>query len=285
VTFPGVLVTAAGARVHVVVDGAPGARPVLLGSGLGGAWFDWRPTVDLLRASHRVISYDRPGLGGSPGDRAAPSLRGEAARLAALARWAGPPVIVAAHSYAAFHAEALARIAPDLLAGLVLVDPSCAGDARAGVRLSRPIAPLARAAGALAGATGVARLLGPWARGRFMRRVSDRDAAPPELVRMVYGRGTVIGTALAEHAAYRDMAADLAGLRRTRPFPEIPLTVLTALGDLPDAGHRAGWAECHRRLAAMSPYGRQITVAGARHLLQADRPDAVADAIAGTPAR
>jgi pimeloyl-ACP methyl ester carboxylesterase len=75
------------------------------------------------------------------------------------------------------------------------------------------------------------------------------------------------------------MAADLADLRSRRPFPEIPLVVLTALGDLRPAGRRRAWAECHRRLAAMSPYGRQVTLDGARHLVQTDRPDAVADAI------
>jgi pimeloyl-ACP methyl ester carboxylesterase len=279
VKAPGDLITLAGASVHVVVEGPPGGAKIMLSSGLGGAWFDWQPTVDLLRDSHRVINFDRPGLGASPPERAAPSLGHETELLAALAQWGGSPVIIAAHSYAAFHAEALARTYPDQVAGLVLVDPSCERAARLRVRLSPLITPVTRAIGTLAGVSGAARLLGPPARGWFMRKISRRDAAPPALVRAVYGRGAVVGAALAEYVAYREMAADLAGLRSRRPFPEIPLVVLTALGDVRRPASRRAWVECHRRLAAMSPYGTQVTLDDARHLLQTDRPDAVAIAL------
>jgi pimeloyl-ACP methyl ester carboxylesterase len=279
VKSPGDLITLAGASVHVVVEGPSEATRIVLSSGLGGAWFDWQPTVDMLRESHRIINFDRPGLGTSPPERGAPSLRRETDRLAALARWAGSPAIIAAHSYAAFHAEALARTHPDLVAGLVLVDPSCERAARARVRLSPVITPATRAIGALAGVSGAARLLGPRSRGWFMRQISTSDLVPPAFVREVYGRGAVVGAALAEYVAYREMAADLAGLRSRRPFPEIPLVVLTALGDVRRPARRRAWAECHRRLAAMSPYGRQVTLDDARHLLQTDRPDDVAGAL------
>jgi pimeloyl-ACP methyl ester carboxylesterase len=280
VTPPGELISVAGDRLHLVVEGRPDAPPVLLTSGLGGAWFDWLPTVDLLRDRHRVINFDRPGLGASPPLRGAPTLRAEAARLAALARWAGRPVIVAAHSYAAFHAEALARTCPDLVAGLILVDPSCESAARPRrLHLSGAVSPALRAVGGLAGATGAARLLGPWSRNQFMRRISHHDPIPPAIVRAVYGRGSVVGAAMVENVAYGEMAGDLIRLRRSRPFPEIPLTVLTALGDVRSPHREHAWVECHRRLAWMSPYGRQISLAGARHLLQTDRPDAVAEAV------
>jgi pimeloyl-ACP methyl ester carboxylesterase len=278
---PGHLISVAGERLHVVVDGHPDDPPVVLSAGLGGAWFDWQPTVDLLRDHRcRVINFDRPGLGSSPPQWAAPTLLGEATRLAWLARWTGRAVIVVAHSWAAFHAEALARTRPELVAGVILVDPSCESAARPRPHLTPVVTPMIRAVGALAGLSGAARLLGPWSRSRFMRRISHRDLAPPALVRAVYGRGSVVGTALVENAAYGEMAGDLIALRQARPFPEIPLTVLTALGKLRSASRRRSWIECHRRLAAMSPYGRQINMEDARHLLQADRPDAVAEAIA-----
>ncbi|HEY7487311.1 MAG TPA: alpha/beta hydrolase [Streptosporangiaceae bacterium] len=279
VTLPGEVIDVAGERLHVVVDGPDSGPPLLLSSGLGGAWFDWQPTVDLLRDRYRIVNFDRPGLGGSPQQWAAPTLPAETARLAALAGRMGAPVLLAAHSYAAFHAEALARTHPELVSGLVLVDPSCEPGARSRVRLSPVLTPLVRAVGVLAGTSGAARLLGPWARGLFMRKISHRDAAPPAVVREVYGRGAVVGTSLAENIAYGEMAADLVALRKARPLPEIPLTVLTALGDVRSAAGRRAWIERHRRLAAMSPYGRQIVLDGARHLLQTDRPDAVADAV------
>ena len=111
-------------QVHVVESGPPDGVPLLLTSGLGGAWFDWAPAVALLRDRYRVTVFDRPGLGLSPAAAARPTLRRDTAILAALAERAGPPVIVLAHSMAAFHAEALARLRPGLVRGMVLADPS-----------------------------------------------------------------------------------------------------------------------------------------------------------------
>lgn len=280
-TGTGLLIEVGGERIHVVDTGRSDGPPLLLSSGVGGAWFDWQPTIDRLRADHRVICFDRPGLGASPVGQVTPSLRAEADRLAALAAWAGAPVIVLAHSLAAFHAEALVRLEPALAAGLVLIDPSCERDARP-VRRWPAAAVMAagRFVGTLAGFTGLAKVLGPWARGRILRRVSGRgEVVPSSVVRSVYGRGEVIGTVLVEYAAYREMAADLAELRTRRPFPEIPLVVLTALGDVPDPAEARRWAACHARLAELSPGGRQVELADCRHMIQLDRPDVVADAV------
>lgn len=282
------LIDVGGRRIHVVDTGGgrPDGPPLLLSSGLGGAWFDWQPTIDRLRAGHRVICFDRPGLGASPAGSGstAPSLRAEADLLAALAAWAGAPVIVLAHSLAAFHAEALVRLEPALVAGLVLVDPSCEGGTGTRRRPSAATAAMSAAgrfAGTLTGVTGLARVIGPWARSRILRQVSRRgDVVPSSVVRSVYGRGDVIGTVLVEYAAYQGMAADLAELRTRRPFPEVPLVVLTALGDVRDPEKARSWAACHARLAGMSPPGRQVELPGCRHMIQLDRPDAVATAVA-----
>jgi pimeloyl-ACP methyl ester carboxylesterase len=282
----GRLIEVGGERIHVVDTGRSDGLPLLLSSGLGGAWFDWQPTVDRLRVDHRVVCFDRPGLGASPAGHTAPNLRAEAGRLAALATWAGAPVVVLAHSVAAFHAEALARLEPSLVAGLVLVDPSCERDPQAGLRLSAAAMAAGRFVGALATVTGLAKVLGPWAHRRILRQMSRRgEVAPSSVVRSVYGRGEVLATVLAEYAAYREMAADLAELRTRRPFPEIPLVVLTALGDVRDPAAARRWAACHARLAGMSPYGRQVELPDDMHMVQLDRPDAVADAVADVTAQ
>lgn len=117
------IVNAGREQVHVVESGPVDGVPLLMTAGLGGAWFDWVPTVELLRDEYRVTAFDRPGLGLSPAGNARPTLRRDAATLEALAERAGRPVIVLAHSMAAFHAEALARLRPGLVRGMVLVDP------------------------------------------------------------------------------------------------------------------------------------------------------------------
>ncbi|NDU75929.1 alpha/beta fold hydrolase [Actinomadura sp. DSM 109109] len=255
---------------------------MVLLSGLGGAWFDWEPSAALLRERHRVIVYDRPGLGLSPAAAAPPSLRRDTAILGALAERAGRPVTVLAHSMAAFAAEALARTRPRLVRGLVLLDPSYEGDAWVPVRVAAALAPLAAAAGAVLGATRLARAAGPFGRRMVLRRTSRReDDVPAEVVRSVYGRGTVLGTVLAEELAYREMAADLAALRERRPFPPVPLAVVTALGDVDGDDRKRAWAEAHERLAGMSPRGRRIELPDALHMVPLDRPDVVAGAVAG----
>ncbi|MFD0691830.1 alpha/beta fold hydrolase [Actinomadura fibrosa] len=268
-------------QVHVVEEGPADGSPVLLSSGLGGAWFDWRPVADLLRDRARVIAFDRPGLGLSPAAHAAPTLRRDADVLAGLAERAGRPVTVVAHSMAAFHAEALARLRPELVHGLVLVDPSYERDPHARVRYAAAVTPAATALGALLGATRLARCVGPAGRRIVLKRTSRREEpVPPAVVRSVYGRGTVLGTVLAEDLAYREMAVDLARLRERRPFPPVPLVVITALGDVEDPGKAREWAADHARLAAISPHGSQVELPDSLHMVQLDRPDAVADAVA-----
>jgi pimeloyl-ACP methyl ester carboxylesterase len=255
--------------------------PLLLSSGLGGAWFDWDPTAALLRERYRVTVFDRPGLGLSPAGVARPTLRRDAAILEALAERAGRPVVVLAHSMAAFHAEALARLRPDLVRGMVLVDPSHEPDARAAVRPAAALTPLATAAGVLLGATRLARAAGPFGRRLALRGTSHReDAVPADVIRAVYGRGTVIGTVLAEELAYRETAADLAGLRERRAFPPVPLVVVTALGDVAGPGRKREWSRGHARLAAMSPRGRHVVLRDALHMVPLDRPGVLADAVA-----
>jgi pimeloyl-ACP methyl ester carboxylesterase len=271
----------AGSMVHVVTAGKPQSPPVLISSGLGGASFDWAPVIELLRDDYRVICFDRPGMGLSPSSGTTPSLRAAVRELAALAKWAGEPVTVVAHSMAAFHAEAFARIHPELVRGLVLVDPSYERDARVRLRLANVFTPVYQLTGTLLEITRLARVIGPWARRQILPQVSLRgEIASSRTIRAVYGRGEVLATVLIENQAYGEMAADLAGLRRRRPFPDIPLVVLSALGDLDTPERALFWVERHAELAAMSPRGRQIELPESLHMLQLDRPDEIADAVA-----
>ncbi|MDA0638770.1 DUF998 domain-containing protein, partial [Nonomuraea sp. MCN248] len=109
--------------LHVVRQGSGPA--VLIACGPGGAWCHWDAVAAELARDRLVIRFDRPGLGLSPASPVPPTLRGEAARLAALAPAHPEQVTVVAHAAAAWHAEAFARLHPLRVAGLVLVDPPC----------------------------------------------------------------------------------------------------------------------------------------------------------------
>jgi pimeloyl-ACP methyl ester carboxylesterase len=148
------------ARPHVVEQGAGPA--VLISPGFAGASYHWDLVAAALVASHRVIRFDRPGLGLSPPAPAPLTVYGEAARLAALAPAHPDRVTVVAHSVGAWHAEAFARLHPLRVSGLVLVEPSCAN------RRKPATSPPGRATGRWLPALGVtwaasalARLFGP----------------------------------------------------------------------------------------------------------------------------
>ncbi|MFD5466695.1 alpha/beta fold hydrolase [Kitasatospora sp. NPDC127059] len=278
------------------IDGVPlhvrteGSGPVcLLTGGLGSSWFDWDLVVPFLTPYRTVVRFDRPGYGLSAaepatGRRPAPTLAGEAGRIRAVLDGLGldGPCTVVGHSLAGFHVEAFARLHPERAAGLVLVDGSVEPGARPyPAPVVRDLA--ARAAAGLATALAVPYLFGPTAR-RVTARLSTvrrEDLAPAPLVRHCYRTGRALRALLRENGRYLDMAAELDGLRRTRPLSEeLPVTVLAA-----DDGCRNGrtesWLAEQRELAAL--LGADFrTTAPAGHLVMFDRPDAVASAVLDT---
>jgi pimeloyl-ACP methyl ester carboxylesterase len=107
------------------VEGGSGGPAVVFDAALGEpgslAWAGVLPAV----AEHtRVIAYDRAGVGAS--DPVSPlTVEGEVADLAALVSQAGQGrCVLAGHSWGGLLAQLVAFSHPDLVAGLVLVDPA-----------------------------------------------------------------------------------------------------------------------------------------------------------------
>lgn len=123
---PGDLIHIGDRRLHIVCAGA-GEPGVLLISGMGGSFAAWGPFQERIARFARVCAYDRAGLGWSdPADT--PRTAGAAARdlealLASAAPFDEPPVIVG-HSIGGLYAHRFARVRPDRVGGLVLIDPT-----------------------------------------------------------------------------------------------------------------------------------------------------------------
>lgn len=244
-------------------------QTVLLMAGCGLAMEFWRDVVRRLAGRH-LLAYDRPGLGGTRWPGHLPVLADEVATAAALITARGRPAVLVAHSMAAFHAEALARLHPDLVSGVVFLDGSTEWLAK---RPRTSSVQVAHAVDHLVGTLGlgsVASLV--WRLGTFVQSNWDYRRLGFGRIPAIYRDRNALAMATAESLAYEEQAWDLLQVRAEHPYPKIPTVVLTASDNGPD--EIAGQA----RLAALLG-GRQIVVDDSRHLMMLDRSDIVAAAV------
>lgn len=269
---PGTIDRLGGRDVHWVHQPGLGPAVVLLG-GCGVPYYVWDDVVGGL-VDLQVERMDRPGLVGTPWPGILPTLAAEVETLAELVARAGAPALVVAHSMAGLHAEALARLHPHLVAGLVLVDSSVdwdpihPGPGQTWLRVARAthlvmgVGPLRRL-GSLADRVLVAKQSG---RRRLLNRTS-------EVAKAVYRSRDTMAQVIAEQAAYAAQIYDLAQVRKSTTMPDVPVVVVTASGD-----GGAQWVEDQARLARLLR-GQHVVVEDSLHLIMIDRPDRVVDAV------
>jgi pimeloyl-ACP methyl ester carboxylesterase len=102
-----------------------GDPPLVFVHGLACAHEDWRNQVSHFALSHRVITLDQRGHGRSAGHGSGFDIATFGADLAALiAELDLPPVLLVGHSMGCRVVLECMRIAPDSVAGLVLIDGS-----------------------------------------------------------------------------------------------------------------------------------------------------------------
>ena len=277
---PGQYVEVDGQRLHLLVRGT-GPTVVLCG-GLGSNWFDWNDTVDILSAHHHVVVLDRPGFGLSDPlpDGATPTVRGEADRIVGVldALGVSEPAVVVGHSIAGFYAEAVARLYPSRIRGILLLDSSAESDPRRFV----PTALRVRAAHMIAtvlSKTGVQKLVGPHVR-RVLNQATPPDGTPQETfdwVDDIYRRPTYLAAALVEDVVYPDLTVELHRIRKQFRL-DVPAIVAAAHTGRPSPWGKR-WIKTQRKLAA---YLRAefTVVMPAHHHAMIDKPAEVAALIA-----
>lgn len=276
-----------GRPIRVVYDDGEGPDHnvddpvILLMAGAAASSDFWKPVVDRLQDLD-VITYDRPGLGGTVWPGSYPDLDEEIASLRDLveliqARWdtrEPRKVILVAHSMAAFHAEAFTRIHPDTVAGIVFVDPS----------VEWPIHPPRRRSLALPNAVyrvvdSAAGTLGRsvFAIGVMAQTMRSGSAVWRQFqehrLHRVYGSPDAMAMAVAEWIGYDQQAWDLLAVRSEHPWPDLSTVLLSAV-----YSGQEQELDRHERLAPMLR-ADLVVVENSHHLMMLDRPDVIADAI------
>jgi pimeloyl-ACP methyl ester carboxylesterase len=128
--FPptGRFIDADGVRLHVREAGPDGAPRMLLIHGASSNLLElWGPLAEEFSPLHRVIAYDRPGMGHSERAKRDGHTMASQAKCAArvLEQTGDGPAIIVAHSLGAGVALRLALDHPHLVSGLVLIAPAC----------------------------------------------------------------------------------------------------------------------------------------------------------------
>jgi len=256
-----------GVRLRWFVGGE--GPSLLLLHGLGGAASNWIELAPELARENRVIAVDLPGHGGSSPLPALPNLEPFADRVGLVLRSeAADPAVVVGHSLGCVVALRLAMRSPELVRGLVLVSAAGIGSTTRRARYALALSSLVQP-------------------GRLLAPFRDRIAGSRRLRAFVWGPwatpdGTTVSPAatiglLEGPSLHSDTTSAAAALVEEDPRVDLERVRCPAmlLWGARDPQVPVGDAfEYARRLRAPLR-----VVAGAGHLVIAERPEACLDAI------
>jgi pimeloyl-ACP methyl ester carboxylesterase len=246
--------------LHVRCTGS-GEPTVVIDTGAGDLAAKWYGVQDQLAQVTHVCTYDRAGYGQSEPGPMPRYGRQAASELKLLLEKAGlqGPYVLAGHSLGGLHVQVFVGECPDLVAGLVLLDPP----------------PLDFITGKAF--PDLYRMYGQVASEMLAGAEHLRQSADPE----ERAKASYLEAVASEHQSAADTASQVVAVKS---FGGIPLTVVASgkpnplFGDEAQA-YQTFWIEQSRALADKSTNGTFILVKESGHHLQVDAPDVVVAAI------
>lgn len=103
-----------------------GQAVIIFESGHGTPMDNWDRVIEGVSDLAPIIRYDRPGVGQSETIDEIPSLKNVSDRLVRIVHHLNiePPYILVGHSLGGLYVRGFAHYYPDLLAGLIIIDPA-----------------------------------------------------------------------------------------------------------------------------------------------------------------
>jgi pimeloyl-ACP methyl ester carboxylesterase len=273
---PGELVEVAGRRMHVVVQGEAPGPTVVIEQGVGSPSLVWWPIQSAIARFARVSSYDRPGFLWSDAAAGERSLEDRVADLHAVLQQAKvpPPYVLVGHSMGGLLIRQFARLHPESVAGMVLVDSPDESIVfrdnvmpyyRQGISMQRLLAVAAR--------FGLVRLIGKHV---------------PMLMLPDDERGYALCVTPGHAIAVADDMRCLLNASQSARTPDAPMS----FGDRPlvllrhgvpfpamAAVMEEGWTESQQRLAQLSTNSEIVVAEKSSHLIYVDEPQLVIEAV------
>jgi pimeloyl-ACP methyl ester carboxylesterase len=270
-----------GSRTLRWIEAGSGEPVVVLEAGLGEPGsLVWAGVASLVAAHTRVIAYDRAGAGFSDPSMSL-TLDGMVGDLVAVIESAGGRCVVAGHSWGGLLAQVTARCQPELIAGLVLVDPSderCrAGLSPADQRENAAVAELILDQHARGVLTDVARdTFRPYA--LVLTPDPQLQALILDAYASCHARRSQAEVTRDEDRLFTESLLRLTQIRKSSALPRVPVTILSATTGMPDYQRRR-FTGLHADLAATAPDSTHVELADTGHNIAQEKPGSVADAI------
>ncbi len=267
-----------GRRLRWIEVGA-GRSTVVLEAGLATPGLTWAPILVALAPQCRVVAYDRAGVGASD-PTGELTLASQVADAAALIRCLDTgPCILVGHSWGGLLVQLVAWEHPDLVAGLVLVDPT---HEETVASLPWP----ARTA-----QTVIERSVQVFQKVGLLRRLVRRHVTAsaqsatddPHIQALLTAAwvdtytGMQVRMTRTERKAAERSIVNIRQRRRVAQFPPVPVTVLSATRGLPK-GIRGPWTALQGQVADAAG-GDHLVVTGAGHYIHESHPQVVSGAI------
>jgi pimeloyl-ACP methyl ester carboxylesterase len=103
-----------------------GQPVIIFESGMGTPMDNWDRVLTGVSGLAPVLTYDRPGIGESEPDNEIPTIKNVSDKLIKILNHLGvnPPYVLVGHSLGGAYVRGFAVYYPDLLAGLVIIDPA-----------------------------------------------------------------------------------------------------------------------------------------------------------------
>ncbi|MGD0064333.1 MAG: alpha/beta hydrolase [Streptosporangiaceae bacterium] len=264
------------------VEAGSGSPTVVFDAALGEPGsLAWAGVMPLVAARTRVLAYDRAGIGVS--DPMSPlTLAAQVDDLTEVLRQAGNgPCVVVGHSWGGLLAQLVALDHPDLVAGLVLVDPAeekflaslPSGGLQHGITLGETILEQ-HARGELAAT--VRDIFGDFA--RQLTQDQQLQALILDAYVWCYASRSQAAMVRDEHRLVAGSLASIGQRRTGRALPDVPVVVFSATTGRP-APERDMWTGCHAQLAASVPGARHIVLADTNHAVNQERPAEIAETV------
>lgn len=292
--MPHRLIDIGGRKMHLYCSGQ-GATTVVFDAPSGEAGWTWFKVQPVVARQTRACVFDRAGLGFSEPAARPNTSENVAQDLHALLDGAGvkPPFVLVGNSLGGANMQVYAYRYPAQVKALVLVEPEHEDGVRRLDKVSQ---------GRLGKVLAMAAQQNNdcWVAARKGFKPASEElinciGTPLDTYGAVLGKTVMASTTRPDYWRVAIDELDAIKLsdeqlrKRRRPFGDMPVMVLTrgvspyAVPGKPQSALNKAMedenAAIHRETAALSKQGQQRVVAGAGHVIQADNPQAVADAV------